>query len=99
MSYERQCVTGKLFYHLVDIAVVNTFVIYNIKATAMGAHTITENDFWGTLVLQIIEKNWATKEGRTWTWKTLPVRVSSKAWKQGVRCCSEGKMSILSPTG
>ena len=83
MSYERQCVTGKLFYHLVDIAVVNAFVIYNIKATAMGARTITENDFRDTLVLQIIEK-YGRQEGRTWTWKTLPVRVSSKAWKQGV---------------
>jgi hypothetical protein len=45
-----------LFYHLVDITVVNAFVIYNIKATAMGAHTITENDFRDTLVLQIIDK-------------------------------------------
>ena len=52
-----------LFYHLIDIAVVNAFVIYNIKATKMGAKTVTENDFRDTLVLQIIEKYGRHKRG------------------------------------
>ena len=45
-----------LLYHLIDIAVVNAFVIYNIKATEIRAKTVTENDFRDILVLQIISK-------------------------------------------
>lgn len=46
----RYCKT--LFYHLTDIAVENVFVICKIKATEMGARTVTENDFCDMLVLR-----------------------------------------------
>ena len=54
-----------LFYHLVDIAIVNAFVIYNIKATEIGAKNVTENDFRDTLVLQIINKYGRNKRGES----------------------------------
>ena len=45
-----------LFYHMIDIAAVNAFVLYNLLAHQSKCRTITENDFRDTLVLQIIEK-------------------------------------------
>ena len=45
-----------LFYHFVDIAVVNSFVIYNLLAHQAGHSTITENDFRDMLVMQIIDQ-------------------------------------------
>ena len=45
-----------LYYHTIDIAVVNAFILYNILAYEAGAPTITENDFRDKLVLQIIAK-------------------------------------------
>ena len=34
-----------LFYHMVDIAAVNAFILYNYTASLRGIKTITENDF------------------------------------------------------
>lgn len=45
-----------LFYHGLDVAVVNPFIVYNLLAYQAGMHTITEKDFRDMLVLQIIEK-------------------------------------------
>ena len=45
-----------LFYHGLDVAVVNSFILYNLLAYQAGMRTITENDFRDMLVLQIIEK-------------------------------------------
>ena len=45
-----------LFYHGVDVGVVNSFILYNLLAYQNGIRTITENDFRDMLVLQIIEK-------------------------------------------
>ena len=45
-----------LFYHGVDVGVVNSFILYNLLAYQNGMCTITENDFRDMLVLQIIEK-------------------------------------------
>ena len=42
-----------LFYHLVDVAVVNSFILLARQA---GQHTITEYDYRDSLILQIIEK-------------------------------------------
>ena len=44
-----------LFYHMVDIAAVNSFILYNYTASLRGIKTITENDFRHQLVLQIID--------------------------------------------
>ncbi len=44
-----------LFYHAIDIAVVNSFILYNYVATLSGCRTVTENDFRDDLVLQLIE--------------------------------------------
>ena len=43
-----------LFYHMIDIAVVNSHILYNYTAVYAGRKTVTENDFRDTLVLQII---------------------------------------------
>ena len=45
-----------LFYHLVDIAAVNSFILYNLIAHMSGCRLVTENDFRDELVLQIIER-------------------------------------------
>ena len=56
-----------LFYHMIDIAAVNAFILYNLIATSSGVKTITENEFRDNLVLQIIakygknENRWASK--------------------------------------
>jgi len=44
-----------LFYHLVDVAAVNAYLLYNYTASMSGIRTITENDFRDHLVLQIID--------------------------------------------
>ena len=44
-----------LFYHMIDIAAVNGFVLYNSLAHQANCRTITENEFCDALVLQIIE--------------------------------------------
>ena len=62
----------KLFYHLVDIAVVNSFVLYNLIAHMSGCRPITENDFRDELVLQIIEHY-----GKNQREKVCPGRPSS----------------------
>lgn len=41
-----------LFYHGIDVAVVNSFVLYNLLVYQSGMRTITENDFRDMLVLQ-----------------------------------------------
>ena len=43
-----------LFYHLVDVAVVNSFILYNLLAVQAGQRPISENDFRDKLVLQIL---------------------------------------------
>ena len=45
-----------LFYHMIDMAVVNAFVLYNHLALLSGCRTVSENDFCDELVLQIIDK-------------------------------------------
>lgn len=45
-----------LFYHMVDIAAVKAFILYNLIAAASGLKAITENEFRDHLVLQIIAK-------------------------------------------
>ena len=45
-----------LFYHMIDVAVVNAFVLYNHLALLSGCRTVSENDFRDELVLQIIDK-------------------------------------------
>ena len=45
-----------LFYHMIDVGVVNAFVLYNHLALLTGCRTVSENDFRDELVLQIIEK-------------------------------------------
>ena len=45
-----------LFYHMIDFAVVNAFVLYNTLALLYGCHTVSENDFRDELVLQIIDQ-------------------------------------------
>ena len=49
-----------LFYHMVDIAIVNAFIIYNLIAFESGYRSITENDFRDALVTQMI-----TRSGRS----------------------------------
>ena len=56
MFCEKPSVAGRLFYHMIDVAVVNAFVLYNHLAMLSGCRTISENDFRDELVLQIIEK-------------------------------------------
>ena len=43
-----------LFYHMIDIAAVNAFILYNLIATSSGVKTITENQFRDNLVLQLL---------------------------------------------
>ena len=50
-----------LFYHLVDIAVVNAFIIYNILPHRNRRRIISENDFRDSLVLQVISEHGRTK--------------------------------------
>ena len=45
-----------LFYHMIDIAVVNSFILYNNIALISDCRTVTENDFRDQLVLQLISK-------------------------------------------
>ena len=45
-----------LFYHLIDVAVVNSFILYNLLRAEAGEKPVSENDFRDKLVLQIIEK-------------------------------------------
>ena len=45
-----------LFYHLIDIAVVNAHIFYNYVALYLNVKTTTENDFRDALVLQIIKE-------------------------------------------
>ena len=44
-----------LFYHIIDVCVVNSFILYNNIALLSGCRTVTENDFRDDLILQIIE--------------------------------------------
>ena len=44
------------FYHLIDISVVNSFILYNILQVQHGRKVISENDFRDKLVLEIIFK-------------------------------------------
>ena len=32
------------FYHMIDIAAVNAFTLYNLIATSSGVKTVTENE-------------------------------------------------------
>ena len=54
--HKTVCYWKTLFYHLVDIATVNSFIIYNILAYNKGHKVITENDFRDALVIQIIQE-------------------------------------------
>ena len=45
-----------LLYHLINVAVVNSHILYNYPAVYAGSKTVTENDFRDALVLQIIQK-------------------------------------------
>lgn len=62
----RHCATGRHYSTtIVDIAVVNSIIIYNIVAYQNGFKAITENDYRDTLVLQIISKYGRDKTGET----------------------------------
>ena len=52
-------------YHLVDIAIVNAFILYNYLVHQAGLKVISENDFRDTLVLQIIFKYERSQRGST----------------------------------
>lgn len=56
-----------LFYHMIDIAAVNTSIVYKIISAVSGLQSVTENEFRDHLVLQIISKE---NEGRKTTWMT-----------------------------
>ena len=43
-----------LFYHLIDICVVNSLILYNSIAILSGCQVVTENDYRDELALQII---------------------------------------------
>ena len=45
-----------LFYHMLDVAVVNSMVIYNWGSMELGGKPLSENQFRDTLILQMIEK-------------------------------------------
>ena len=45
-----------LFYHMLDIAVVNAMALYNWAAMELGAKPVSENQFRDTLILQLIDK-------------------------------------------
>ena len=45
-----------LCYHMVDIAVINSFILYNTVAHINHCRMISENDFRDELVLQMISK-------------------------------------------
>ena len=43
-----------LFYHFIDMATVNSHIIYNYLAIQNGMETMSENQFHDKLVLEII---------------------------------------------
>lgn len=43
-----------LFYHTIDIAAVNAFILYNLIAAASGVRVVTENEFRDHLVLKLL---------------------------------------------
>ncbi len=45
-----------LFYHMLDVAVTNAFIIYNWFAMEKGNNGVSENTFRDTLILQLIGK-------------------------------------------
>ena len=45
-----------LFYHMLDVAVVNSMVIYNWGSMELGGKPLSENQFRDTLILQMIGK-------------------------------------------
>lgn len=53
------------FYHLVDITIVNAFILYNYLVHQTGLKVISENDFRDALVLQIIFKYGRSQRGST----------------------------------
>ena len=53
------------FYHLVDVAIVNAFILYNYMIHQAGLKPISENDFRDTLVLQIMFKYGRRRRGST----------------------------------
>jgi hypothetical protein len=62
-----------LFYHMLDVAVINSMVIYNWASMNLGGKPISEKQFRDTLILQLIEKYQAhpTISGRS----AMPVQV------------------------
>ena len=50
------CFWKTLFYHLIDVAVVNSLILYNLLRVEAGKKPISENNFRDKPVLQIIEK-------------------------------------------
>ena len=45
-----------ILYHMIYVATVNAFILYNLIAASSRVKTITENQFRDSLVLQIISK-------------------------------------------
>ena len=45
-----------LFYHMLDVAVTNAFILYNWVAMEQGSKAISENRFRDALILQLIKK-------------------------------------------
>ena len=45
-----------LFYHMLDVAIINSFVIYNWVLMEQGKKPISDNQFRDALILQLIDK-------------------------------------------
>ena len=82
-----------LFYHMIDIAAVNAFILYNLIATSSGVKTITENQFRDNLVLQIIAKY--EKNERQEATSTVGRPSRSDCRKQNIFFKAKGTLPIL----
>ena len=82
-----------LFYHMIDIAAVNAFILYNLIATSSGVKTITENHFRDNLVLQIIAKY--GKNERQEATSTVGRPSRSDCRKQNIFFKAKGTLPIL----
>ena len=86
-----------LFYHLIDICVVNSFILYNSIAILFGCRVVTENDYRHELALQIInaygrEQQEVPRVGR-------PSRSECRVRHGSVLVPSKGRCQYCSLTG
>ena len=84
-----------LFYHMLDVAVTNAFVLYNWSRMERGEKAITENYFRDTLILQIIShyRQQQQDQAHTTPHSTIPaphecrMRHGSSLISHKERCC------------